>query len=281
MMPGSDLQRPIRKRASKACQECRLRKVKCNLVEVGSPCHNCRLDENECITSVSRRGRKYRRQKDQPKHVRAFQPLLLSQPLQTTPSESSPDSRPGDAADNPVTLFNGAYDLPNILSTDGSHSSSGPAVNSPVKSPPPIVSAVSATARKPISPIGLPSYIRPPQRDLRLDELEFLKSRGALSIPDPPIRDKLLLSFLLYVNPFLPVVDVQEFISAIEGESGAQVSLILFQAVMFAGTAFVDPQVFLGEGFEDRRTGRAHFFQRIKVREDNASQPIYRTDDCT
>jgi len=47
--------RPVKRRASKACQCCRARKVRCNVTEHGAPCTNCRLDEVECIVSESRR----------------------------------------------------------------------------------------------------------------------------------------------------------------------------------------------------------------------------------
>lgn len=45
----------VKRRASKACQCCRSRKVRCNVVEHGPPCTNCRLDEVECIVSESKR----------------------------------------------------------------------------------------------------------------------------------------------------------------------------------------------------------------------------------
>ena len=47
--------RSVKRRASKACQCCRARKVRCNVTEHGAPCTNCRLDEVECIVSESRR----------------------------------------------------------------------------------------------------------------------------------------------------------------------------------------------------------------------------------
>lgn len=47
--------RAVKRRASKACQCCRARKVRCNVTEHGAPCTNCRLDEVECIVSESRR----------------------------------------------------------------------------------------------------------------------------------------------------------------------------------------------------------------------------------
>lgn len=53
--------RPVKRRAAKACQTCRSRKVRCDVVESGPPCNNCRLDQIQCIVSDSRRKRRPRR----------------------------------------------------------------------------------------------------------------------------------------------------------------------------------------------------------------------------
>lgn len=54
-LDGNSTGRSVKRRASKACQCCRARKVRCNVTEHGAPCTNCRLDEVECIVSESRR----------------------------------------------------------------------------------------------------------------------------------------------------------------------------------------------------------------------------------
>ena len=54
-LDGVSQPRAVKRRASKACQCCRARKVRCNVTEHGAPCTNCRLDEVECIVSESRR----------------------------------------------------------------------------------------------------------------------------------------------------------------------------------------------------------------------------------
>ena len=51
---GTRPHKSVKRRASKACQCCRARKVRCNVVEQ-TPCTNCRLDEVECIVSESKR----------------------------------------------------------------------------------------------------------------------------------------------------------------------------------------------------------------------------------
>jgi hypothetical protein len=54
-LDGHPAGRSVKRRASKACQCCRARKVRCNVTEHGAPCTNCRLDEVDCIVSESRR----------------------------------------------------------------------------------------------------------------------------------------------------------------------------------------------------------------------------------
>lgn len=55
LKPGMRPGKSVKRRASKACQCCRARKVRCNVVEHGAPCTNCRLDEVECVVSESKR----------------------------------------------------------------------------------------------------------------------------------------------------------------------------------------------------------------------------------
>ena len=113
--------------------------------------------------------------------------------------------------------------------------------------------------------VDLPSYIRPASREFESEDIHYLRHCGALAIPNPILRDQLLLAFILYVLPAVPVVDLQDIIDALEGRSGCNISLILFQAIMFSGTAFVDLQFLVDAGFESRLAARAYFYHKIKV----------------
>lgn len=50
--------RSIKRRAAQACQNCRRRKVRCNVTETAPDgCHNCKYDGIECVLQESRRRR--------------------------------------------------------------------------------------------------------------------------------------------------------------------------------------------------------------------------------
>ena len=49
--------RLVARRASKACHNCRAKKIKCSLVKSGNPCNTCQLDEVQCVVPKSRRNK--------------------------------------------------------------------------------------------------------------------------------------------------------------------------------------------------------------------------------
>jgi hypothetical protein len=246
--PSSELSAP-RKRAPQACALCRNRKIRCSLIRTGIPCEQCIRMRSDCTTIPSRRSRQYRLQNGQRHEVGANRPWLLPRPSQ---SPSAPSS---SAADAPL------HASPSLASTI---SLSG---EIPAKSTLPPSSTVLQRDHDTNhdNNAELPAYIRPASRELDAGDLDFLRSCGALSIPHGSLRDQLLLAFVLYVYPQLPVVDLQDICDAIGVRTGCKISLLLFQAIMFSGTAFVDLQALIDAGFENRLAARAYFFRKIKA----------------
>lgn len=120
----------------------------------------------------------------------------------------------------------------------------------------------------PIIDHALPGYLRPLSQCMTSTDIDYLFTKGALSLPDIPIRNALFRSYLEFVHPYLPLIEVHELIEIIEegtGESG-RISLLLVQAIMFAGTAFVDMEFLGSAGFADRKVARKAFFQKARVR---------------
>lgn len=299
---GAEAERPIKKRASQACHHCRTRKVKCDLVKSGIPCHNCSTDGIECVVTESRRSRKFRLQKRQlvrpgtvpilpqtravsaslDDHQFANISSIPSGPLAPVGSFRSPSS---NGMSKPLADLLHAGTMVRLTANPPSIDRDSP--NVPPNRPPRTLSSPSYTpipnpsiraqshhgadttpsnSHGPFASTSLPSYVRPPRQDFRPDDLQFLAQRGALSVPDDVLRDQLIRSFILYVYPHQPVIDLQDFLQCVDGsDSSSQVSLLLLQAVMFAGTAYVDVQYLHQAGFSDRRTARAMFYSKIKV----------------
>ncbi|KIX93833.1 uncharacterized protein Z520_10458 [Fonsecaea multimorphosa CBS 102226] len=254
--------RVVKKRASQACHHCRTRKVKCDLVKSGVPCHNCSSDGIECVILESRRSRKYRLQKRQSNRPVALPAISQAQPK--TALEQFPNGS-NDAA--PAALELAASGQPNQVP---------PLVPSNFPTPPvvPRTNSLgppnSAGAASNVSVAGgvddLPHYIRPSRPEIRQDDLEFLRRRGALSLPLGELHDQLIRSYVLYVHPFMPIVDLEDFLGALGGKYGSpKISLVVFQAILFSGTAFVELPLLQEAGYESRRAARADFYQKVKL----------------
>jgi hypothetical protein len=99
------------------------------------------------------------------------------------------------------------------------------------------------------------------------DDIEYLQRKGALTVPDTRLRNELLRSYVQYVHPYMPLLDLQDFLHPIERNDGSSpVSLLLFQAVMFAASAYIDMRFLHAQGFDNRKAARKLFFQRARVR---------------
>ena len=124
-----------------------------------------------------------------------------------------------------------------------------------------------ASQQRQRSVVGLPSFIRPLPPRITAEDMEFLQRKGALTVPDTRLRNELLRSYVQYVHPYMPLLDLREFLHPIEKNDGnSPVSLLLFQAVMFAATAYIDMRFLQAQGFDNRKTARKIFFQRARVR---------------
>ncbi|KAL3465170.1 fungal-specific transcription factor domain-containing protein [Aspergillus heterothallicus] len=111
-----------------------------------------------------------------------------------------------------------------------------------------------------------PRFLKPLPSRIPKEDLEFLRFRGALSIPESGLRTELLRCYIKWVHSFLPVLNLQEFLRCIaENDPDGNISLLLFQAVMFVSTAFVDLKHLQAAGFTTRKSARNTFYTRLRL----------------
>jgi hypothetical protein len=112
----------------------------------------------------------------------------------------------------------------------------------------------------------LPDYIRGLPARLQKEDIDYLAVKGALTIPDVTLRNELLKSYIHYVHTYMPLLDLEEFLQNIVQNDGIhRISLLLFQAVMFAGVAFIDMKHLQAAGYQTRKAARKVFFQRARL----------------
>ncbi|QKD59042.2 fungal-specific transcription factor domain-containing protein [Fusarium oxysporum Fo47] len=204
----------VKKRAAWACKYCRARKVRCDVV-YGSPCRNCRWDKMECSIQETRW---------QTNHVFVANKVTGAE-VQNRPVAS-------------VINLNGVAEVPK--STDASIGSFTGLAATKVSNE---AAATKEAIKHGVPSLGdqVPPGFKPLPTKVAAEDVRYLRSKGALSVPSVPLQSALLQAYVEYVNPYMPL-ELFPFLNAINAGDGRaeKVSLLMYQAVMFAATAFVD-----------------------------------------
>lgn len=113
----------------------------------------------------------------------------------------------------------------------------------------------------------LPPFIRPLPAKIAPEDVNYLHMKGALSLPGTTLQNALLRAYVEYVHPYMPLMELHDFLGAINSADGlcGQVSLFLYHAVMFAGTAYVDIRHLKDSGYPSRKAARKAYFQKTRV----------------
>lgn len=119
----------------------------------------------------------------------------------------------------------------------------------------------------------LPLFIKPLPAKIGPDEVSYLEKKGALNLPKSTLRSEIFRAYVEFVHPYMPLLDLHNFLMIVDHPDGSRgrVSLILFQAAMFAGSAFVDMQYLRAAGYATRKEARKDFFQKTRVSGDSVS----------
>ncbi|KAL2023887.1 hypothetical protein VTK56DRAFT_664 [Thermocarpiscus australiensis] len=281
-----------KRRAARACSSCRARKVRCDVVE-HSPCGNCRWDNVECIVEESRR-----RKKNVGYHgpstvgsraagrTEALRPgISAAVPISTTANATKPVPALGyldQAASGAFSVppEGQATVQPMCQPAGGGYTTAGSELSSAVlsalgtlSSGIPITVPLATGQGNPLvgslseQAIRLPPFIKPIPDRIALEDRQFLLQKGAFTLPNLRLQNALLRAYVEYVHPYMPVMELHEFLNAINHRDGAsgQVSLILYQAVMFVATAFVDEGILKDAGYPSRKDARKTLFARTRL----------------
>ncbi|KAL2067639.1 hypothetical protein VTL71DRAFT_15735 [Oculimacula yallundae] len=252
--------KPPMQRAAKACQNCRFRKVRCDVLKRerfdangNSICTNCNQDNKPCIVLESHRRKK------------SGGELMDVQVRQTSHSESESrrSSQPfvdRRSSSNGPRQDDGKTHVPHPLYQNAAAKKTGNQFSVPPQR---------------LSKYILPRHVLPPNiKPLRTSmtsiDIDFLYVKGALTIPTPEAESALLQAYCEFVHPYLPVLELHRVVELINDRSGqaGQISLLLYQAIMFAGSSFVDMH-HLSPNYTSRRAAKRAFFQKARVLYDN------------
>ncbi|KAI0405201.1 fungal-specific transcription factor domain-containing protein [Xylaria palmicola] len=110
-------------------------------------------------------------------------------------------------------------------------------------------------------------FLRPLPSRIAPEDVDYLRAKGALSVPSFSLQKALLRVYAEYVHPYMPLLDLHEFLSIVDARDGSrgQTSLFLYQSVLFCATAFVSNKVLREAGYTSRKAARRAFFSKARL----------------
>lgn len=108
-------------------------------------------------------------------------------------------------------------------------------------------------------------------------DVNFLELQGCLRVPVRNLLDEFLQQYFLHVHPLLPLLNEGDFWdlychSSNNGMPTERMSLLVFQAVLFASCNFVSKQTIKALGYPSIRVARASLYRRAKLLYDLESE---------
>ncbi|KAJ5355956.1 hypothetical protein N7517_010565 [Penicillium concentricum] len=291
----------VRKRARKACESCRSRKVRCDVSIRGCPCMNCSLDGETCVVTG---GRSLKLPRVQPNTHDVAAPSLTSRlpGISHVPDAEAtePDwewmagdrlnSAKGTSASslNATKCAGGENNesLGWIKDVLGGHIN---ASNNELSSryltlPGRASSGVDNDEGHTINPKPSPDvlYCHYPflvinnMRNIPPHDLNFLELQGCLRVPTGDLLYELVQQYFLHVHPILPLVNEGDFwdlyFHCADDAPKKPISLLVFQAILFASCNFISSSTVHALGFPSVRVMRASYYRHAKLLYDLGSE---------
>lgn len=102
----------------------------------------------------------------------------------------------------------------------------------------------------------------PSIKALAPEDVNYLRSKGAFTLPPARVREAMIRCYFHYVHPFAPILDANEFIT--EYEKGRK-SLLLLWSMFIAAASFVDENLLTEDFYPSRRALKRGMYQRAKA----------------
>lgn len=127
--------------------------------------------------------------------------------------------------------------------------------------------ATGSSAQFPCS--YLASHIKPPSDSLGVEDIQYLRIKGALEVPNDDLMQTCLQSYAEHIHPVYPLLDIEETRLIIIRKAGdSKISLLLLHAIIFSGCTWVDLRIIRRAGFFRRKEFRLSAYKRLRLLHD-------------
>ncbi|EXJ90376.1 hypothetical protein A1O1_03477 [Capronia coronata CBS 617.96] len=240
-----------RQRASRACETCHARKVRCDAASLGVPCTNCVAFSIECRIPVPKRKRAgTARTKEEGSETGESQlPATPTDPRLTRPSQAKPTVGYNSPDGIPSTQISNAEAAQQAANNGTMAQFMKPKfARAPIKEAGRVAYLGESSnlsllvhdrhGTTDVVHYPLPENIRGARARLTEPdqmEIEILQQRGAFLLPPRALCDELVDAYFKWVAPIVPVINKSRFMKRYKDTKNPP-SLLLLQAILLAGS---------------------------------------------
>ncbi|KAJ9606910.1 Transcriptional activator of fatty acid utilization [Cladophialophora chaetospira] len=268
-----------RQRASRACETCHARKVRCDAASLGVPCTNCVAFSIECRIPVPKRKRaSAARAKDDESEAGDSQPAgTPTDPRLTRPAQSKPTAGFNSPDGIPSTQMSDAQAAQQVANNNTMTQFMKPKfARAPIKEAGRVAYLGESSnlsllvhdrhGTTDVVHYPLPENIRGARARLTEPdqmEIEILQQRGAFLLPPRALCDELVDAYFRWVAPIVPVINRSRFMKRYRDTKNPP-SLLLLQAILLAGSRVcTNPQLMDATG--STTPAAMTFYKRAKA----------------
>jgi len=280
--PNANMPPASRQRASKACQRCAKRKVKCDAAATGAPCSRCRMDEvDDCVLVDSLRGlyqrvpqnRGRRGHPTTPTTVESIVDNAADQRSTTSAASASTSASSVRLPDRHLRYGVASLDPPGRslagmfeeFVEDREHGGLGIILFGEAS---PLTFALEEhvgekacfyDARPTLSEnkrlVDRPREVHPPH--CSPEDIAYLEAKGAFTLPDPQTFDAYLDAFLSRFYPLYTIINKSELL---EAHGRNTLPWIMLQGICLIGATFCDASVIHRTSHKSRAQARQVYY---------------------
>jgi hypothetical protein len=113
----------------------------------------------------------------------------------------------------------------------------------------------------------LPHFIQPFPANISAGDLQYLQLKGVLALPPLAVQDAFIDAYIKHVQPRFHLISITDLYRMVNhrSEAGPEISLLLYDAVLYTAAAFVDLHFIQNAGYASRRVARKHLYDKTRV----------------
>ncbi|KAJ4138597.1 hypothetical protein NW768_002447 [Fusarium equiseti] len=101
-------------------------------------------------------------------------------------------------------------------------------------------------------------------------DVDFLEHNRCFHLPSRTVQEDFIYQYFLYLHPYYPLINERDFWDMYmsrntDARETPTMSLLVFQAMLFAASSFVSPAVLKNAGYTNVKVARNIFYRRAKL----------------